>query len=33
MMDDRVRACTHLDVSDAMIEETLGLVRQIVRAA
>ncbi|MGO3932852.1 threonine aldolase family protein [Rhodopseudomonas pseudopalustris] len=33
MMDDRVRACTHLDVSRAMIEETVGLVRDIVRAA
>ncbi|MDB5621111.1 threonine aldolase family protein [Tardiphaga sp.] len=32
-MDGRIRACTHLDVSAAMIEETLGLVRDIVRAA
>jgi threonine aldolase len=33
MMDGRIRACTHLDISAAMIEETLGLVREIVRAA
>jgi threonine aldolase len=33
MMDGRIRACTHLDVSADMIEETLGLVREIVRAA
>jgi threonine aldolase len=33
MMDGRIRACTHLDVSAAMIEETLGLIRDIVRAA
>jgi threonine aldolase len=33
MMDGRIRACTHLDVSAAMIEETLGLIREIVRAA
>jgi len=33
MMDDRVRACTHLDVSRAMIDETVGMVREIVRAA
>jgi threonine aldolase len=33
MMDGRIRACTHLDVDDAMIEETVGLVREIVRAA
>jgi threonine aldolase len=32
-MDGRIRACTHLDVSAAMIEETVGLVREIVRAA
>ena len=32
-MDGRIRACTHLDVDAAMIEETLGLVRDIVRAA
>ena len=31
MMDGRIRACTHLDVSAAMIEETIGLVRDIVR--
>ena len=30
-MDGRIRACTHLDVSAAMIEETLALVREIVR--
>jgi threonine aldolase len=33
MMDGRIRACTHLDVNAAMIEETVGLVREIVRAA
>jgi threonine aldolase len=32
-MDGRIRACTHLDVTAAMIDETLGLVRDIVRAA
>jgi threonine aldolase len=32
-MDGRIRACTHLDVSAGMIEETVGLVREIVRAA
>ena len=30
-MDGRIRACTHLDVSAEMIEETIGLVREIVR--
>src|SRR6516165_11220197 len=33
MMDGRIRACTHLDASAPMIEETVGLVREIVRAA
>ena len=33
MMDGRIRACTHLDVTAAMIEETVGLVREIVREA
>jgi threonine aldolase len=33
MMDGRIRACTHLDVTADMIEETVGLVREIVRAA
>jgi len=33
MMDGRIRACTHLDVTAAIIEETVGLVREIVRAA
>src|SRR5258708_5814918 len=32
-MDGRIRACTHLDVTANMIEETLGLVREIVRSA
>ncbi len=32
-MDGRIRACTHLDVTADMIEETLGLVREIVRRA
>jgi threonine aldolase len=30
-MDGRIRACTHLDVTAAMIEEMIGLVREIVR--
>jgi threonine aldolase len=33
MMDGRIRACTHLDVTADMIEETVALVREIVRAA
>jgi threonine aldolase len=33
MMDGRIRACTHLDVTAAMIEETAALVREIVRGA
>jgi threonine aldolase len=33
MMDGRIRTCTHLDVTPAMIEETLGLVRDIARGA
>lgn len=33
MMDGRIRACTHLDVTAPMIEETIGHVREIVRAA
>ena len=33
MMDGRIRACTHLDVTAAMIEETVGLVREIVRGS
>jgi threonine aldolase len=33
IMDGRIRACTHLDVTADMIEETLGLVREIVRGA
>jgi len=33
MMDGRIRACTHLDVTAGMIEETVGLVREIVREA
>jgi threonine aldolase len=33
MMDGRIRACTHLDVTSDMIEETVGLVREIVRGA
>jgi threonine aldolase len=32
MMDGRIRACTHLDVTADMIEETVGLVREIARA-
>ena len=33
MMDGRIRACTHLDVTAGMIEGTVGLVREIVRGA
>ena len=33
VMDGRIRACTHLDVTAAMIEETVTLVREIVRGA
>jgi threonine aldolase len=33
MMDGRIRACTHLDVTAAMIEEMAGHVREIVRTA
>jgi threonine aldolase len=33
MMDSRIRACTHLDVTAAEIEETVGLVREIARGA
>jgi threonine aldolase len=33
MMDGRIRACTHLDVTADMIEETVGLVRDIARGA
>jgi threonine aldolase len=32
-MDGRIRACTHLDVTAAMIEETVGAVREILRGA
>ena len=33
VMDGRIRACTHLDVTASMIEETLNVVREIVRGA
>ena len=33
MMDGRIRACTHLDVTADMIEEMVGLVRDIARSA
>jgi threonine aldolase len=33
MMDGRIRACTHLDVTAEMIEEMVGLVRETVRGA
>ena len=33
MMDGRIRACTHLDVTADMIEETVGGGTEIVRAA
>jgi threonine aldolase len=32
-MDGRIRACTHLDVTAAMIDETVGHVREILRGA
>lgn len=32
-MDGRIRACTHLDVSTAMIEEAVGLIGEIVQGA
>jgi threonine aldolase len=31
MMDGRIRACTHLDVTAAMMEEMVGYAREIVR--
>src|SRR5579872_5552671 len=33
VMDGRIRACTHLDVTAAQIEEMVGLVREIARKA
>src|SRR4030088_1816896 len=33
MVAGRIRACTHLDITADMIEETVGLVREIVRGA
>jgi len=33
MMDGRIRACTHLDVSAAMIDEVVALMREIARGA
>jgi threonine aldolase len=33
MMDGRIRACTHLDVTSGMIEETVALARDIARSA
>jgi threonine aldolase len=33
VMDGRIRACTHLDVTSAMIEEMIGHVREMVRKA
>lgn len=32
-MDGRIRACTHLDVTRAMIDETVGHIREIARGA
>ena len=32
-MDGRIRACSHLDVTADMIDQTVALVREIVRAA
>jgi len=33
VMDGRIRACTHLDITAAMIEEMIGHVREIARSA
>jgi len=33
VMDGRIRPCTHLDVTAPMIEDTVGLVREIVHKA
>jgi threonine aldolase len=33
LLGGRARACTHLDVTEAMIEETLGLIRRQLSAA
>jgi threonine aldolase len=33
VMDGRIRACTHLDVTAEQVEEMIGHVREIVRAA
>lgn len=33
VMDGRIRACTHLDVTAAQIEEMVGYVREIARKA
>jgi threonine aldolase len=33
LMDGRIRACMHLDVTAPMVEEMIGHVREIVRAA
>ncbi len=33
VMDGRIRACMHLDVTAQMVEETVGHVREIVRTA
>jgi threonine aldolase len=32
LLGGRVRACTHLDVTEAMIEEALGLIRRELAA-
>ena len=32
-LDHRIRACTHLDVSAAMIEETISAIRDITSKA
>ncbi|WP_204315426.1 hypothetical protein, partial [Stenotrophomonas maltophilia] len=32
MLGGRVRACTHLDVTAAMVDETVAAVRDIARA-
>jgi threonine aldolase len=32
-LDHRIRACTHLDVTSAMVEETISAIRAITAKA
>jgi len=32
-LDHRIRACTHLDVTEAMIDETISAIREIASKA